>query len=49
MIRDLFQYILFHRWNKVSQEQIEFVNKSGFNPSGLHLKIFNYIKKINNL
>ena len=49
MLRDFIKYVLFHRWNKIEQHQLDFVKRSDFNPSGLHNKLFDYILKINNL
>lgn len=49
IIYNFFRFIIFHKWNKLTIEHINFLNKSGYNPNGLNLKLFNYIKKINKL
>jgi hypothetical protein len=49
MIKDFIRFVLFHRWNKIDKSHIRFAELSEFKPKGLHLKIYNYIKKINKL
>lgn len=49
MVRDFIRFVLLYRWNKIDGTHIKFAKLSGFNPKGLHLKVYNYIKKINNI
>jgi len=42
-MKDFFKYIVFHKWNKLSEEQISFLEKSGINNN----LVWKIIKKLN--
>jgi hypothetical protein len=46
MIKDFIRFVILHRWNKIDESYIRFAELSEFNPKGLHLRLYNYIKKL---
>ncbi len=49
MIIDFIRFVILHRWNKIDESHVMFFQLSEFKPKGLHLKLYNYIKKINKI
>ena len=49
MIKDFIRFVILHRWNKIDESHVRFAELSEFKPKGLHLRLYNYIKKINNI
>jgi hypothetical protein len=49
MIKDFIRFVILHRWNKIDESYVRFAELSEFNPKRLHLRLYNYIKKINNI
>ena len=49
IVKDFLRFVVLYRWNKIDESSVTFAELSDFNPKGLHLKLYNYIKKINKL
>lgn len=49
MIKDFIRFVILHRCNKIDESFVRFSELSEFKPKGLHLKLYNYIKKINKI